>query len=173
MLHSSPRSSNHTLQPPMPQGHTRGTDRLAKPARDQVPTVILHGGRTRSKRYGRCVPGTHNRSPCAAKRTAGICRSRREQLPQTCGLTLELTGTQRHGAAWRTLTSTPCGAMPLRVRVERLVRAKCHVISPTACAGWPSVSPMSQRLSTGQYWTAIAGSHFEQKPALLRSDHQA
>src|SRR4051812_41609788 len=38
-----------------------------------------------------------------------------------CGLTSELTGTQRHCAARRTLTSTPCGAMPLRVRVERPV----------------------------------------------------
>lgn len=40
-----------------------------------------------------------------------------------CRLTSELTGAQRHCAARRTLTSTHRGAMPLRVRVERLVRA--------------------------------------------------
>lgn len=39
-----------------------------------------------------------------------------------CALTLELTGTQRYGAARRTLTSPLRGAMLLRVRVERPVR---------------------------------------------------
>ena len=43
--------------------------------------------------------------------------------------TFELTGAQRHCAARRTLASTPRGAMPLRVRVERPVRPRCHVIS--------------------------------------------
>src|SRR5207237_306533 len=42
-------------------------------------------------------------------------------LHVSSGLTSELTGTQRHCAAWRTLTSPPCGAMPLRVRGERAV----------------------------------------------------
>ena len=45
-----------------------------------------------------------------------------------CKLTLELTGTQWHCAAGRKLTSTPRGAMPLRVRVERPVRR--HVTPP-------------------------------------------
>ncbi len=39
-----------------------------------------------------------------------------------CGLTWELTGTQRHCTAKRTLTSTPRGAM-LRVRVDWHVRS--------------------------------------------------
>jgi hypothetical protein len=39
-----------------------------------------------------------------------------------CALTSELTGTQRHCAARRKLPRTACGAMPLRVRVERPVR---------------------------------------------------
>lgn len=61
--------------------------------------------------------------------------------------TFELTGAQRHCAARRTLASTPRGAMPLRVRVERPVRPRCHVISSphrlwlregleTGCTAW-------------------------------------
>ena len=37
--------------------------------------------------------------------------------------TSELTGTQRQGAARHMLPGTACGAMPLRVRVERPVRS--------------------------------------------------
>jgi hypothetical protein len=39
-----------------------------------------------------------------------------------------LTGAQRHCAAWRTLTSTPRGALPLRVRVERNVRPRLEML---------------------------------------------
>jgi hypothetical protein len=39
---------------------------------------------------------------------------------------LELTGAQWHCATWHMLTCTPCGAMPLRVRVERPVRPRPH-----------------------------------------------
>ena len=42
------------------------------------------------------------------------------------GITLELTGTQWQGAARRMLPRTACGALPLRVRVERPVRPQGH-----------------------------------------------
>jgi hypothetical protein len=52
------------------------------------------------------------------------CGGRGNRRQAAGGITLELTGTQRHCAARRKLTSTLRGAMPLRVRVERvLIRA--------------------------------------------------
>ena len=50
---------------------------------------------------------------------------------QFCGLTSEVSGAQRHCAAGRRLTCTARGAMPLRVRLDRLVM---HPPSPVFLA---------------------------------------
>ena len=72
-----------------------------------------------------------------------------------CGLTLELTGMQWHCAARRMLACTPCGAMPLRVRVERPVMS--HSVAPVGASrsnadlDWhgPHLRPNASRTAFG------------------------
>ena len=70
------------------------------------------------------------------QRTSSTQRAEGRPLHSTaCGITLELTGTYRQGAARRMMTQAACGALPVRVRVERPVRP--HALSPSRSDRWP------------------------------------
>ena len=69
-----------------------------------------------------------------------------EKSMTICGLTSELTGTYRQGAARRMLPRTSRGALPVRVRVERPVRQHRR---PSCCFRRTARSRAGGRAATG------------------------
>jgi len=105
------------IQPPATPSADRGRTACDCPClpSGSKPTAALGVRKERDRPF----PRRGARGERGTLRAQGPCRTNSNSAG--CGITSELTGTQWHCATWRMLTCGPCGAMPLRVRVERRV----------------------------------------------------
>jgi|GEM_PF-4881677 len=142
---STVRSWSSTIKPLVPACTTG----KGKPVREHVEIVdcdlhrllvvnqLLHGWEqpkfrvdgvvNRNKEFW-CVGVAPDHETCVCKLNSiqsGSILPRLAGRSVPCGLTSELTGTHRQGAANRAREHTSCGALPVRARVERPVRQHC------------------------------------------------